>query len=101
MSVDPNELDFVPEGWDIEVDVGDDKRMLHYPGSERMIEGWRFVHRCLTGQEGGHRRECTTASRLHPDHQIVSAEPLTITPSILCRGCGTHGWVRDGRWVSA
>lgn len=34
-------------------------------------------------------------------HQIVSSDPLTVTPSILCLDCGLHGWVRDGRWVAA
>ena len=26
---------------------------------------------------------------------------LTLDPSLLCRTCGDHGWVRDGRWVPA
>lgn len=34
-------------------------------------------------------------------HQVVSRHPWTITPSILCPDCGTHGFVRDGQWVSA
>lgn len=36
---------------------------------------------------------------------VVQREPLTITPSLFCDpgrgGCGMHGWVRDGAWVSA
>lgn len=28
-------------------------------------------------------------------------EGLTLVPSILCRTCGHHGWIRDGRWVDA
>lgn len=28
-------------------------------------------------------------------------EPLTLSPSIRCSICGDHGFVRDGRWVSA
>lgn len=31
--------------------------------------------------------------------QVVSAEPLTLTPSILCRVCGVHGFITNGRWV--
>ena len=30
---------------------------------------------------------------------VVQADPLTLTPSIACRTCGNHGFVRDGRWV--
>lgn len=34
-----------------------------------------------------------------PVHQIVSAEPLTLTPSLKCGTCGTRGDVIDGVWV--
>lgn len=26
-------------------------------------------------------------------------EPLTLSPSLLCRACGCHGFIRDGKWV--
>lgn len=32
---------------------------------------------------------------------VDSWDPLTISPSVLCRRCGHHGFVRDGRWVNA
>lgn len=32
---------------------------------------------------------------------LVKTEPLTISPSILCGSCGTHGYIRDGRWLAA
>jgi len=35
-----------------------------------------------------------------PRWHVVSWEPLTITPSILC-SCGNHGFITDGRWVPA
>jgi hypothetical protein len=31
---------------------------------------------------------------------VESWEPLTLSPSILCH-CGDHGYIRDGRWISA
>lgn len=39
-------------------------------------------------------------------HQLVSGGPgdeehLTIYPSLACRHCPSHGFIRDGRWVSA
>ncbi len=40
----------------------------------------------------------------NPDHQsweVASWEPLTISPSLLCRVCGDHGFIRDGKWVKA
>lgn len=33
--------------------------------------------------------------------QVESLDPLTISPSVLCRTCGDHGFIRAGRWVSA
>lgn len=32
---------------------------------------------------------------------VESWEPLTLSPSLLCRLCGDHGFIRDGRWVPA
>lgn len=32
---------------------------------------------------------------------VVSKDPLTISPSILCPACGTHGFIRAGKWVPA
>lgn len=31
---------------------------------------------------------------------VLSWEPLTLSPSILCE-CGDHGFIREGRWVPA
>lgn len=40
-----------------------------------------------------------------PIWQVVSLVPLHIEPSVHCTpdkgGCGSHGWIRDGRWVEA
>lgn len=33
--------------------------------------------------------------------QVVSWEPLTLSPSLLCRACGMHGFIQQGRWVPA
>jgi hypothetical protein len=35
------------------------------------------------------------------DHQLVSREPLDMTPSLLWPCCGTHGFVREGVWIPA
>ena len=32
---------------------------------------------------------------------VVSLDPLTLSPSLLCRLCGDHGFIRSGRWVRA
>jgi hypothetical protein len=32
---------------------------------------------------------------------VLSVEPLTLSPSLLCRACGHHGFIREGKWVPA
>lgn len=32
---------------------------------------------------------------------MESKEPLTLSPSLLCRICGDHGFIRQGKWVKA
>lgn len=38
-----------------------------------------------------------------PGHgwDVLSMEPLTLSPSLLCRLCGSHGFIRDSKWVNA
>jgi hypothetical protein len=33
--------------------------------------------------------------------QVQSWEPLTVSPSLLCKRCGDHGFIRGGKWVVA
>jgi hypothetical protein len=33
--------------------------------------------------------------------QVEQWDPLTLSPSLLCRECQHHGWIRAGRWVPA
>lgn len=32
---------------------------------------------------------------------VASFDPLTLTPSLLCRTCGHHGWITNGEWNPA
>lgn len=33
--------------------------------------------------------------------QVVSQDPLTLSPSILRKPCDLHGWIQNGEWVWA
>lgn len=40
------------------------------------------------------------------NHQLIAGGPgdetlLTIAPSLQCRSCPSHGFIRDGRWIPA
>jgi hypothetical protein len=39
--------------------------------------------------------------RAHPLWQVESYEPLTISPSLQCRMCPDHGFIKNGQWVPA
>ena len=41
-----------------------------------------------------------TAAARGPKWTVEQMEPLTISPSVAC-DCGDHGFIREGRWVSA
>jgi hypothetical protein len=59
----------------------------------------RFEHRCDRGERG--TIVCAPLLQLdNGGHRIVQRDPLTIEPSILCSDCQTHGFIREGRWVS-
>jgi hypothetical protein len=68
--------------------------------------GLIYWHAAPDGSEcgGGLTFESKTASEIAPDAPkwtVESWEPLTLSPSILCRTCGHHGWIRNGEWVPA
>lgn len=67
-------------------------RVLFYPDGSV-----RFEHLCDRPGRG----IIVCAPLLNEGHQLVSQNPLTITPSILCPDCGTHGFVTNGKWVPA
>jgi hypothetical protein len=48
--------------------------------------------------------DCPVAWRVFNPQSIwavESWEPLTLSPSLLCRICGDHGWIKEGKWVRA
>lgn len=67
--------------------------------------------------EGAIIFDSSTMRRLNPARprwQVLSWEPLTLTPSLLCKArrfgpdgpipgteCGDHGFIRGGRWERA
>lgn len=63
----------------------------------------RFRHRCDRGDRGV--IYCSPA--LGDGHTITTRDPVmnkvpvTVTPSISCPDCGTHGFIKNGRWRDA
>lgn len=82
----------VQPGWSVAVELGDGIRALRYPGGPIGVE-----HDCRVVE--GTTLVIAPRLRLGSGHTVVVDDPLTVTPSVLCRDCGLHGYIRQGRWV--
>lgn len=88
--------------WRFNIDGLDDCALLGY--SDGRV---RFHHRCDRGARG----VIICAPSLSPGHDVrVTARDITtpglglmisVSPSILCNDCGTHGFIAESAWRSA
>ena len=68
-------------------------------GSDDKLIGWLHTH-------PDHRNSSALCQSIcavrpingAPVHQVICSDPLTLTPSLLCRTCGAHGNVTNGKW---
>lgn len=86
----------VPDGWtraEVIAGIGVTYRLLWYEDGTL-----RFEHPCTAGDGS----DCINAPKI-TKHTVDSDEPghVTISPSILCKGCDTHGFIRESRWQAA
>lgn len=61
----------------------------------------RFEHVCNRRSRG--LIICAPKLQLNDDHLLTYDDQgrPTVTPSILCEDCGTHGWIQAGVWTNA
>lgn len=64
---------------------------------------FEWSHDCIAHMGGENRpyRSEVTMPHSGGTWRVVQAEPLTVTPSIHCLACGTHGWITNGEWIPA
>lgn len=36
-----------------------------------------------------------------PTWEVLSEDPLTLSPSLACQNCGHHGFIKGGKWIPA
>lgn len=91
-----------------ELDLGDGHRIVFssYKGEARA--GANVIHPPVEGKCDGNgwitfegSKWAKSFNRAIATWKIERADPFTISPSVLCRACGDHGFIRDGRWVKA
>ncbi|MCU1617181.1 MAG: hypothetical protein JWO98_4721 [Frankiales bacterium] len=58
-------------------------------------------HVCTRPRDGMTLRVAPFLTGGSSGHQLLSEDPLTVSPSILCADCGLHGFIRDGHWTDA
>lgn len=89
-------------GWYPDRDLNPD--LAHLPDVDRYM--LLLGHQCTdVWAPNGCTLDSEVSRQLDPDPrprwQVESWEPLTLSPSLLCRTCGLHGFIRAGRWVPA
>jgi hypothetical protein len=80
-------------------DIGHDVQIeVRHVGDE--LHGVAYMHkRPDTGAQCEGWADCKPVWKDGWD--VVSLEPLTLSPSLACRACGHHGFIRDGKWTPA
>jgi hypothetical protein len=79
---------------------------IHHNGQWVGIYEW---HRCPANEVPGLHGDGLTPGWIQftapdappPSWELLQEEPLTLGGSLLCRACGRHGWIQEGRWVPA
>lgn len=91
-----------------EVDLGDGHRLIFSD-----FEGQRHVGAMIEHRRPGDGMDCggwlPFADRAWAEPfgdrietwKVEQDEPITLSPSVKCRLCGDHGYVRNGRWEKA
>ena len=91
-----------------EIDLGDGHRIVFsaYKGEKRV--GANVIHPPVEGKCNGQGWIAFEGKSWAAEFggridtwKIESDEPFTISPSIQCRACGDHGFIREGKWVRA
>ena len=68
------------------------------PSLAGKLAGLDYWHPCRDGKEAPGFIPLDDGAR---GWTLGKLDPLTVSPSLLCRACGHHGFIRDGRWVPA
>jgi hypothetical protein len=88
------------------IDLGDG-HFLQFSEYEGEIAGCSISHKGKNGEDCNGwvafagRKWAASFPQGISTWNVVSEEPLTLEPSVLCRVCGDHGHVKCGKWVRA
>lgn len=102
-SASADETEHPAVGEDAGVDIGHNVRIVYTTIGAHSPGGLIEYHYTPEGRECGVSVlfDLDGVRHAFPDRSVwtvVRLEPLTLTPSVLCRRCGHHGRIRGGRW---
>lgn len=60
-----------------------------------------WKHDCVNSAGDTFRSETILPYRSPGGWVLVNKEPMTVTPSIICLTCQTHGFITNGKWIQA
>jgi len=84
---------------DLSIDLGHGHVFQAVTGVDGKLVGWLHTHPDARAAGALCQSFCAVRPLNGcPVHQVVSEDPLTLTPSLKCRVCGAHGEVLNGRW---
>jgi len=80
----------------------DDRNAVEVTGKTGKPGSWGLI---WYHQRPDNGRPCSGCLSWDPDDEkhwdLISLEPLTLSPSLLCNACGAHGFIEQGRWRPA
>ena len=82
----------------------DNAIVFHYWKDQAEPYGGLWLHRspktgeCCTGGFAWRVPDVSAFPNDQATWSLVSFEPLTLSPSLLCLDCGAHGFIENGGW---
>jgi hypothetical protein len=83
------------------VDVGSGVFALFTDAPKTGASRIAIEHVCTRPRDGMTLRVAPFLTGGPSGHQLLSDDPLTVSPSVLCADCGLHGFITNGKWRSA
>lgn len=87
--IDIRHSDRIPIGHDVTIEL----RYL-----DGQLYGIEYEHPCKAGARLGYIPINQPDGKIRDGWDLEQQSPLTLTPSLLCRACGHHGFIRGGQW---
>lgn len=89
------------------LDIGDEHEIEFVSYKDDDCTGINVFHKTTDGKDcigwvpfRGRLWESGFAGKIEA-WNVLSMEPLTLSPSIACRACKDHGYIRNGKWERA